>query len=65
MLEQDADVVLLISNKEPAENGQEKPNTKIIDVAKQRNGPCGNFPLTFLPRWVGFEDYTPEEVAVP
>lgn len=64
-LEQDADVVMLISNREPAENGQEKPNTKIIDVAKQRNGPCGNFQLTFLPRWVGFEDYTPEEVTVP
>ncbi|MBZ5513908.1 MAG: replicative DNA helicase [Acidobacteriia bacterium] len=64
-LEQDADVVLLISNAEPAENGQEKPNTKIIDVTKQRNGPCGDFPLTFLPRWVGFEDYIPEEVTLP
>jgi replicative DNA helicase len=64
-LEQDADVVLLISNAEPAENGQEKPNTKIIDVAKQRNGPCGDFQLTFLPRWVGFEDYSPERETAP
>jgi len=66
-LEQDADVVIFISNAAPAENGQEEPTKKRINVAKQRNGPCSSFYLTFLPRWVGFEEYSPdtETVTIP
>jgi replicative DNA helicase len=66
-LEQDADVVIFISNAAPAENGQEEPSKKLIDIAKQRNGPCGSFSLMFLPRGVGFEECSPdtESVTVP
>jgi replicative DNA helicase len=61
-LEQDADTVILMSDAEESENGQEDPNSKLIDVAKQRNGPCGSFKLLFLPKWVGFES---ESVGKP
>jgi len=66
-LEQDADVVIFISNATSAKSGQEEPTKKVINVAKQRNGPCSSFFLTFLPRWLGFEDYSPdtESVSVP
>ncbi|MGD1156157.1 MAG: replicative DNA helicase [Terriglobia bacterium] len=60
-LEQDADTVILISDAEESENGQEDPSSKLIDVAKQRNGPCGSFKLLFLPKWVGFESESVEK----
>jgi replicative DNA helicase len=63
-LEQDSDMVIFISDLKHAENGQVEPSTKLIDLAKQRNGPCSNFNLTFLPKWVGFEECQ-EEIALP
>jgi replicative DNA helicase len=34
-----------------------------IHIAKQRNGPTGEFPLTFLGQFTKFENYTPETEA--
>lgn len=50
-LEQDADVVLLIS-KPPKEEG----NRINVTVAKQRNGPTGVAKLRFRSEWTAFEE---------
>ena len=34
-----------------------------ITIAKQRNGPTGEFPLTFLGKYTRFENYAPESSA--
>lgn len=54
-LEQDGDVVFLLSDAERTENGQVQPSIKILDIAKQRNGPCNDVRLVFLPAIGGFE----------
>jgi replicative DNA helicase len=60
-IEQDADVVLLLS-RDPKANEEEEeakpaPRRKLI-VAKQRNGPVGDVPLRFNKRLTRFENYT-------
>jgi len=64
-LEQDADAVFLLSDEEPTQNGRPKPSIKLLDVAKQRNGPTDIVRLTFLPLVMGFEQADTEgrEVA--
>jgi len=57
-LEQDGDVIFLLSNAEQAENGQVQLCTKILEIARQRNGPCGDIRFTFLPAIGGFEQST-------
>ncbi len=52
-IEQDADVVLLLSDEKDTELGREAPSVKVLHVAKQRNGPTGYVKFTFLPRWMG------------
>ena len=52
-IEQDADVVLLLSDEKDTELGREAPSAKVLHVAKQRNGPTGYVKFTFLPRWMG------------
>jgi replicative DNA helicase len=54
-LEQDGDVIFLLSDAENTMNGQVQPSDKILDVAKQRNGPCQEVRFTFLPAVGGFE----------
>jgi replicative DNA helicase len=54
-IEQDGDVIFLLSDAEPMQNGQVQPCTKILEIAKQRNGPCGDIRMTFLPAVGGFE----------
>jgi replicative DNA helicase len=54
-IEQDADTVLLISDEDTIELGQPDPSVKLLDIAKQRNGPNGTVRLTFLPAVMGFE----------
>jgi replicative DNA helicase len=54
-LEQDGDVIFLLSDAEATENGQLQPCTKILEIAKQRNGPCEDVRFTFLPAVGGFE----------
>ena len=61
-LEQDADVVLFIYRDEvynKDENNPEKGKAEII-IAKQRNGPVGTIPLTFLGAYTRFENMADE-----
>ena len=51
-IEQDADVVIFLSNDGDAEWGE--PQRKRIEVAKQRNGPCGIFTMDFAPETMRF-----------
>jgi len=60
-LEQDADAVLLLSDAEGGTNGQIRPSLKVLEVSKQRNGPCGSIRLLFLPVVAGFEEASTEE----
>jgi len=61
-IEQDADVVLMLSK--PPEAKQEGDDSQVawkaadLIVAKQRNGPVGEFKLTFLRDITRFENYT-------
>ena len=34
-----------------------------ISIAKQRNGPIGDFPLTFVGRYTKFENWVPDTYA--
>lgn len=56
-IEQDADVVMLLSNEGESVPGQASPSVKILDVAKQRNGPTEDIRLAYIPQFMGFEDY--------
>ncbi|MEK0448572.1 MAG: Replicative helicase [Verrucomicrobiota bacterium] len=59
-IEQDADVVgLLVREEYYAENDQQRDEMKgkaTLIIAKQRNGPVGDVPLTFLKEFTRFED---------
>lgn len=61
-IEQDADVVLLLA---PRNEGNESPQVaqaapaRDLIIAKQRNGPVGSVPLTFVPEYTRFENYRP------
>jgi replicative DNA helicase len=54
-LEQDGDVIFLLSDADDSVNGQVQPCAKVLDIAKQRNGPCHEVLFTFLPAVGGFE----------
>ncbi len=43
-------------------SNKETPRKGIADVtiAKQRNGPIGDFPLTFVGRYTKFENWVPD-----
>jgi len=59
-IEQDADVVILIHREDYYHRGDPdyQPSNKAeIIIAKQRNGPIGTIPLTFLPECIRFENY--------
>ena len=57
-LEQDADVVAFIYRDEVYNRDENNPNrgTAEIIIAKQRNGPTGDIPLTFLNSYTRFEN---------
>lgn len=59
-IEQDADVVMLLSRKYNKEDETEDRNTIIINVAKQRNGPVGEIELLWLPEYTKFESIARE-----
>jgi replicative DNA helicase len=58
-IEQDADVVMLLSRKIDDGEGeyQGEDNTRELIIAKQRNGPIGSVPLTFIPDLTRFENF--------
>ncbi len=56
-IEQDADIVIFIYRDEVYnEDSSDKGRAEII-IAKQRNGPIGMIPLTFLGEFTKFENY--------
>jgi replicative DNA helicase len=64
-IEQDADVVgLLVRQEYYADTDEERDETEgkaDLIIAKQRNGPTGDVPLTFRKEFVRFEDRAREE----
>lgn len=59
-IEQDADVVLMLSRpKDADEKFQTAATAADLIVAKQRNGPVGELKLTFLQEITRFENFTP------
>ena len=57
-IEQDADVVMLLHNEDyyhQGESDQQPTGITELIIAKQRNGPTGIVPLTFLPEYTRFE----------
>ena len=62
-IEQDADLIIFIYREEVY--NQDTPRKGIADVAiaKQRNGPIGDFPLTFVGRYTKFENWVPDAYA--
>jgi replicative DNA helicase len=66
-IEQDADLVgLLVRDEYYAENDDERKELSgraTLIIAKQRNGPVGDVPLTFLKEFTRFENRAEEEHA--
>ena len=76
-IEQDADIVMLLNRvqfpsdgqdlEDEDEGGQTQPthigstDTIKLIVAKQRNGPVGDFLLTFVREYTRFENYAPDQ----
>ncbi len=64
-IEQDADVVVLLHREDyyHRDDPDYQPNNKTeVIIAKQRNGPIGTVPLTFMKECIRFENYASEEV---
>jgi replicative DNA helicase len=62
-IEQDSDLILLIYREEVYDKNTTRKGIADIIVAKQRNGPTGEFQLTFLGEYTKFENYAPESYA--
>ena len=62
-IEQDADVIAFIYREEVYEKETSRKGIADIIIAKQRNGPIGEVPLTFLGEYTRFENYVPESYA--
>jgi replicative DNA helicase len=59
-LEQDADLVLMIYREEMVKKDTDKKNQAEIIIAKQRNGPTGNFHVAFIKEAALFMDLASE-----
>lgn len=59
-IEQDADVVVLLFREEYYAPSEENKGIAEVIIAKQRNGPVGNFNLTFLKEYTRFADMAQE-----
>jgi replicative DNA helicase len=55
-LEQDADVVIMLYREEMYDRNTERRGVADVIIAKQRNGPTGDFELVFLPDHVSFRN---------
>lgn len=62
-IEQDADVILFIYREEVYDKNTPRAGIADINIAKQRNGPTGEFSLTFLGKYTRFENFAPEDSA--
>jgi len=59
-IEQDADLIVFIYREEVYNQETGRKGIADITIAKQRNGPIGDFLLTFVGRFTKFENYAPE-----
>lgn len=59
-IEQDADLIVFIYREEVYNSETPRKGIADISIAKQRNGPIGDFPLTFVGRFTKFENWVPE-----
>ncbi len=59
-IEQDADLIIFIYREEVYNQDTPRKGIADITIAKQRNGPIGDFPLTFVGRYTKFENWVPE-----
>lgn len=62
-IEQDADLIVFIYREEVYNQDTPRKGIADIAIAKQRNGPIGDFPLTFVGRYTKFENWVPETYA--
>jgi replicative DNA helicase len=59
-IEQDADLIIFIYREEVYNPDTPRKGMADITIAKQRNGPIGDFPLTFVGRYTKFENWVPD-----
>lgn len=59
-IEQDADLIVFIYREEIYDKDTIRKGQADIQIAKQRNGPVGDFVLTFQGKYTRFDDYVPE-----
>ena len=59
-IEQDADMIIFIYREEVYNVDTPRKGIADISIAKQRNGPIGDFPLTFVGRYTKFENWVPD-----
>jgi replicative DNA helicase len=62
-IEQDADLIIFIYREEVYNQDTPRKGIADISIAKQRNGPIGDFPLTFVGRYTKFENWAPDTYA--
>ena len=62
-IEQDADLIAFIYREEVYNQDTPRKGIADIAIAKQRNGPIGDFPLTFVGRYTKFENWVPDAYA--
>ncbi len=63
-IEQDADVVVLLYREEYYNPTEENRGVADVIIAKQRNGPVGTIPLTFLKEFTKFTDLSREHEPI-
>jgi replicative DNA helicase len=64
-IEQDADVVIFLYREELYDRDTERKGIADVIIAKQRNGPTGDFPLVFLGDHMTFANYIGGPAAEP
>jgi replicative DNA helicase len=62
-IEQDADLIVFIYREEVYDKETARKGIANISIAKQRNGPVGDFLLTFVDRFTKFENWAPDSYA--
>jgi replicative DNA helicase len=60
-IEQDADVIVFIYREEVYDKETARKGVADIIIGKQRNGPTGEFHLTFLGQYTKFENLVAED----
>jgi replicative DNA helicase len=59
-IEQDADLICFIYREEVYNPETPRKGVADVAIAKQRNGPIGDFLLTFVGRYTKFENFVPD-----